>query len=72
MNFFITLRGTELEIEGEISRAEPDVGIMSDYMDEFEVKSPEFAKDWDFTDAEIELIDKAARQAQADDLMEED
>lgn len=63
MRLFVILRGIELAIEGTLCDAEPDVGIMSAYLDEFEVKDPPEAVDWDFTDDEIEAINLAAREA---------
>lgn len=71
MNFLITLRGEELEIEAEITPAEPDVGIMSAGIGEFEAKftSTGLPCEWEFTDEEIDRLNEVGVEAYYEDQM---
>ena len=57
----IEIRGVELTVKGRRERAEPDVGIMSDYLDIYSVEFPDGKTcDWDFTPDEDDRIQDAA------------
>lgn len=71
-SFFVTLRGQEIKVEGSMGRAEPDVGIMSSYLDDFEIYNLDGQElDWDLTDEEVDTINDAANAAEDDDLERE-
>lgn len=64
----MTLRDQPVEIEVTVARAEPDVGIMSDYGEEHTVRDlAGNILDWDLTDLEIEQVDLLIRDAGNDD-----
>lgn len=74
MNFLITLRGVELEVEGEMSAADPSVGITSPYIEDYTVTdvSTGVEVDWDFTEEEVDQIQDKAVDTYYDDLLEDD
>lgn len=61
----VTLRGKQWEVTNiEWAGAEPDVGIMSDYVDSFDLKDVETGTSWDWdkdqlTNEEDKLVNAA-------------
>lgn len=58
-SFNVTLRGVECEVEGNVCPPEPDVGIMSSYMDDWHFIDPQEANNWELTDEEVEKVNEA-------------
>lgn len=57
--FSVRLRDQDCDIEGNVCPAEPDVGIMSAYMDDWSIVDPPEAKDWELTEEEVDKVNSA-------------
>lgn len=64
-SIFLTLRGQEIVIDDIVmGAAEPDVGIMTRYLDEWTLKDSDGEElDWELTDEEVEAISQAVLKA---------
>ena len=60
MNFSMTLRGMEVDIQCSILAPEPDVGLDGYGIDDIVIVTDNGGVDWDLTDAEYEQIAKTA------------
>jgi hypothetical protein len=58
--FTVTLREIDCEVEATLCPAEPDVGIMAAYPEDWSIVEPEEAKLWELTDEEVQKIVDAA------------
>jgi len=68
-NVSTTIRDREVHVKVSMASAEPDVGIMGPYIEDYEITDDETGEvlDWELTHGELEqLADDAAEQA-ADD-----
>ena len=66
MKLHTVLREREVEVTVDMAKAEPDVGIMSCYVDDYTVTDEETRErlDWELTDSELnELANQADEQA---------
>jgi hypothetical protein len=71
VRFPVTLRDIECEVEANMLAAEPDIGIMSAYLEEIDIIAPKEAKTWELTDEEIQKIVDAGDDWYYDDHSED-
>lgn len=69
MRLHATVRDTEVIVELSMAPAEPDVGIMSSYVDDYSVTSEETGEplSWELTDDELNALAEQADEHAADE-----
>lgn len=59
VQFSLTMRGQEVEVTASVCPSEPDVGILDEYTDDFEITDTEGnVLDWELTDAEMQQVNE--------------